>query len=425
VIYIPENSRILYICDLNLSHGGAQRITFNTLECLSREFNLYIYSSDEPSPESLDLLDRLNLYSIFDSKFNIQKVIDILNKFNIKYILIQWENSKWIAPSYLIKRKLGIKLILMIYELPYINTPVNSIIKNWFILTLLKYLKSRVRLFNKLIDKKTILYETHNDSYRNSTIKKFLKMGINEIFNIYYTYEGIKYADEIISMGMASTYYLNNYLHINKKIYEVKHTAAVDVKNRIMDKVYKYDFCFMAARLETEKGVIDLLSILYYIKNKFSSNVNIVIIGRFVDDITKNHFYKKLNKLNLEKNVIITGFIPEAEKIDILKTTRIFLYPSRKDMFSISMAEALSYGCPSVVFDLPFTWEFQSNALFRIKYKKINKMVTAALNLLRLSYDNPDKFKKLCECASNDILNQFTWKKTCEDEINAIKNAVK
>jgi len=422
VIYITENPRILYICDLNLSRGGAQRITFNTLECLSREFNLYIYSIDEPSPESLNLLDRLNLYSIFDSKFNIKKVIDILNKFNIKYILIQWENPKWIVASYLIKRKLGIKLILMIHELPYIYTPVNRIIKNWFILTLLKL---SVRLFNKLIYKKTILYEAYNDSYRNSNIKKFLKMGINEIFNVYYTYKGIKYADEIISMGMGSTYYLNNYLHINKKIYEVKHTAAADVKNRIMDKVYKYDFCFMAARLETEKGVIDLLSILYYIKNKFSSNVNIVIIGRFSDDKTKNQFYKKLNKLNLEKNVIITGFIPEAEKIDILKTTRIFLYPSRKDIFSISMAEALSYGCPSVVFDLPFTWQFQSNAIFRIKYKKINKMAIAALNLLRLSYNNPDEFKKLCEYASNDILNQFTWKKTCEDEINAIKNAVK
>jgi len=422
VIYITENPRILYICDLNLSRGGAQRITFNTLECLSGEFNLYIYSIDEPSPESLNLLDRLNLYSIFDSKFNIKKAIDILNKFNIKYILIQWENPEWIAASYLIKRKLGIKLILMIHLLPYIYTPVNRVIKNWFILTLLKL---SVRLFNKLIYKKTILYEAYNDSYRNSNIKKFLKMGINEIFNVYYTYKGIKYADEIISMGMGSTYYLNNYLNINKNIYEVKHNAAADVKNRIMDKVYKYDFCFVAARLETEKGVIDSLRILYYVKNKFSSNVNIVIIGRFSDDKTKNQFYKKLNKLNLEKNVIITGFIPEAEKIDILKTTRIFLYPSRKDIFSISMAEALSYGCPSVVFDLPFTWQFQSNAIFRIKYKKINKMAIAALNLLRLSYNNPDEFKKLCEYASNDILNQFTWKKTCEDEINAIKNAVK
>jgi hypothetical protein len=52
-------------------------------------------------------------------------------------------------------------------------------------------------------------------------------------------------------------------------------------------------------------------------------------------------------------------------------------------------------------------------------------MAIAALNLLRLSYNNPDEFKKLCEYASNDILNQFTWKKTCEDKINAIKNAVK
>jgi hypothetical protein len=55
----------------------------------------------------------------------------------------------------------------------------------------------------------------------------------------------------------------------------------------------------------------------------------------------------------------------------------------------------------------------------------MNKMAIISLNLLRTSYDNPEEFKKLSMDASNDLLNQFTWSKTCEDEIKAIKNIVK
>ena len=421
VIPTSENTRILYICDLNLTHGGAQKITFKTLECLSKDFNLYIYSPDEPSQESLELLNDLHLYSVFDAEFNIEKIIEIINKFNIEYMLIQWENPTWVSSSYLIKRKLNVKVILMIHNLPYIDSPVNNIIKNWFILTLLRILKLGASLFFGSIGKNNVLQDGGESYEKSFTVKEFLKKGKDTPLKIYLTYKGIKYADGIICMGPASAYYLNKYLNINKSMYVVKHNAAVDVKNKIINKIYKYDFVFMAAYLQVEKGIIDLLDIFYYVKNNFSNDPNIIIIGRFFDSKTQNDFYKKVDRLNLRKNVIMAGFVTEEEKIEILSSSRIFLYPSRKDNFSISLAEALSYGCPSVVFDLPFSWQFNSTAVFRIPYKKLDKMATTSLALLKISYDKPDEFEKLCESALNDILNQFTWKKTCEDQINAIK----
>jgi hypothetical protein len=38
-----------------------------------------------------------------------------------------------------------------------------------------------------------------------------------------------------------------------------------------------------------------------------------------------------------------------------------------------------------------------------------------------MSYEKPDEFKKLSEMASLSIFNEFSWEKTCQEQINLIK----
>lgn len=326
---------------------------------------MYIYSNDNPSSEPMSVLNELNIYSFFDTKFDITKIINILIKFDIKSILIQYENPVWLSASYIIKKQLKIKIIVMLHELPYIDTPVNRIIKNWFILAFVKYFKMSKNLIFKLIDNDKnssnnfIILESNDNKVNNYTKSHFINILFKyvqiQIIRFIQTYKSIKYADEIIAMGSASKYYIKRYLNINNNVVEIEHNAAVDIKNKVITKNYKYDLCFMASRLQIEKGTLDLLNILYNIKNNFQDNINIVIIGRFLDNRTKQNFYDKSKILRLDNNVKMAGFVSEDEKIEILNSSKIFLYPSRKDIFSISLAEALAYGCPAIVFDLPFT----------------------------------------------------------------------
>jgi hypothetical protein len=59
--------------------------------------------------------------------------------------------------------------------------------------------------------------------------------------------------------------------------------------------------------------------------------------------------------------------------------------------------------------------------VFRVNYKNINQMAMKCIELLRISYNNPNDFQKICENASQDLSDKFSWEKACKDQINAIK----
>lgn len=48
-------------------------------------------------------------------------------------------------------------------------------------------------------------------------------------------------------------------------------------------------------------------------------------------------------------------------------------------------------------------------------------MAMKCIELLRISYNNPNDFQKICENASQDLSDKFSWEKACKDQINAIK----
>ena len=231
------------------------------------------------------------------------------------------------------------------------------------------------------------------------------------------TYNGIKHSDWLIAMGPATKVYLKSYLKIRSSILEVDHIAAVDLPDgfKLDKKSYAYDICFMAARLEKGKGIFELLEVLYKAQKDFGRKINLAIIGRFTLNEVEDDFHNLLDRYQLNSNVSLLGFIPETEKVEVLKASRIFLYPSRQDVFSISLAEALAYGCPAVVFKLPFTEQYISESVFRVPYKKLKIMSREVVKLLNLSYDDPNRFKNLSMQSSIYIMNNFKWTKTCQE----------
>jgi len=236
--------------------------------------------------------------------------------------------------------------------------------------------------------------------------------------------KGIKYFNLLMAMGPVSYFYIKEYFHLSNNLKLVEHSAAVDASknNSNMNREYKYDICFMSARNERLKGTTLLPEIVSRASKKLGHDISVVVMGRFDDENARKKFLKKLDKLELSTSFTLTGYVLEDEKFDLLKSSRIFVYPSIKDVFSISLAEALASGLPSIVFKVPFTEQFNSSALFRISYKNLKLYSEKVAELLKLSYDNPDEFKKLSEIASLSVLNKFSWEKTCQEQIKLIKS---
>ncbi|MEM3192191.1 MAG: hypothetical protein QW292_08915 [Candidatus Parvarchaeota archaeon] len=67
---IGDRKNILFIGDLNLRNGGAQKITFETIEFLTKKFNIIIYSLGEPDLGFKSLIQNLRIDAYFHRYVN-------------------------------------------------------------------------------------------------------------------------------------------------------------------------------------------------------------------------------------------------------------------------------------------------------------------------------------------------------------------
>jgi glycosyltransferase involved in cell wall biosynthesis len=120
----------------------------------------------------------------------------------------------------------------------------------------------------------------------------------------------------------------------------------------------KYDAIYAAGSFHPQKGVFDVVEIWGHVVKKRPS-AKLAIAGRV------HHRYpsiiKELNhliqSLGLDKNVTMANNLLEGMTQRNLwkemKRSKIFLYPSRKDVWSLVIGEALACGLPVIAYDLP------------------------------------------------------------------------
>jgi len=101
------------------------------------------------------------------------------------------------------------------------------------------------------------------------------------------------------------------------------------------------------ARLTKKKGVLDLIDIAVPLIRKYG-NVRFLIIG---DGPLRGKIEKRIRKLNISQYFHFTGEISRDKVLYLLEHSDIFILPSRKEAFGISILEAMSRGVPVVARD--------------------------------------------------------------------------
>ena len=427
-----EPNRLLYLCDLNLKNGGAQRNTYKTIGCLSKVFKIILYITDEPSPESLSLLNELHLEYILDRELDAQMLSNVISSRNIGLVLIQWENTKWIITLYRIKKSIGVKYAIFLHELPIIGVPTNKFIKNWYLLASGRHLRDAINIFFKMTEKKSVPEVHHyvdggfsgGKGDPKKSVSESIRGLLRKITRVNDTYKGLIEAEKVISMGPASKFYIDNFLRLSN-VAEVRHNASSDisVKDSVKDMHFSFDICFMA-RLEPRKGIFDVLEVVHRVKKMVDYEPKVAIMGRFVDEKTRAAFLRKSKKLKLESNIYLPGFVSENEKLEILASSKVFLYPSKKDVFSISLADALAMGLPAATYDMPFITQFGNPGVYRVRLRDTKMMSKKVAEILRLCNSEPIKYANLRKVIQEDFRSKFSWDITCNEQIQTINSIV-
>jgi len=116
-----------------------------------------------------------------------------------------------------------------------------------------------------------------------------------------------------------------------------------------------------------------------------------------------------------DKDIVYFGEILDKKRIySILKSSKIFIYPTHVDSFGIVIAEALACGVPVIAYDLPAIRYYYGNceAVKLVKEGDVEGMVSDALKIIK---DN-EFYKSLAfKCIS-----KYTWDKVADSFVQIL-----
>lgn len=202
-------------------------------------------------------------------------------------------------------------------------------------------------------------------------------------------------------------------LGYDKKRFSMK-ISKTDV--RLIKKKYSIvnEYILFIGTLRPSKNIDGLLEAWASV-NKNYPRVSLVIAGK--KGWLYETIFEKTQKLNLQKSVIFTDFLPEADKPALLKGARSFIMPSFWEGFGIDVVNAMAAGVPVVISNQGSLPEVGGKvAIYVDPYdlESISKGITKILSL------NQKDYNKVVKDGLNWV-KKFDWEDTARKTLRVLE----
>ncbi len=165
----------------------------------------------------------------------------------------------------------------------------------------------------------------------------------------------------------------------------------------------KWDLAFMG-RLEHMKSV-DVFPEMLSILKETHPHIKMVITG---EGAYKERILREFEERDVQKMVDYLGVVDITRVPEIINRTRVFLYPSRREPFGLSVIEAMACGVPVVTANVFGPSEIITNGKdgIAITPGDSRELVDAIIPLL----DNPPLCEKIGKNGRKTVENRFSLK---------------
>ncbi|WP_421077859.1 glycosyltransferase family 1 protein [Methanothermococcus sp. Ax23] len=230
--------------------------------------------------------------------------------------------------------------------------------------------------------------------------------------------KSIKSADKIISISHHTKQDIIKYFKIPEDKIKVIHLAANENykplrENEINDIKQKYNlnypFILYVGTLEPRKNIPTLLKALYKLK-KMGTKHKLVITGK--KGWKYKSIFETIEKLNLQKDVIFTGYVPDEDLPALYNAADLFVYPSIYEGFGLPPLEAMACGTPVVTSNTSSLPEVVGDAGIMVNPYDVNELAKAMYEVLTNDGLREELSKKGLERAK-----LFSWKKCAEEHL--------
>lgn len=205
---------------------------------------------------------------------------------------------------------------------------------------------------------------------------------------------------------------------INKDFFNSELVDESELRNNYHLKEDDFVFGFIG-RIVGDKGINELVKAFKKLEDN-NEKIKLLLVGKFENELDPLD-NETIEEINNNKNIIYAGFQRDVRKH--LKLMNVFVFPSYREGFGISLMEAGCMGIPSISSDILGCNEIiihdQNGFLIRSKneYDLYDKM--------RYCISNSQKIKDMSKESRRMMIDKFEqkqlWKKAL-DEYNRICN---
>jgi glycosyltransferase involved in cell wall biosynthesis len=234
------------------------------------------------------------------------------------------------------------------------------------------------------------------------------------IIDFLFTKKIINYASVLHSVGQSE---IKSYLQYGGKeekiiqienginLEELKSKKSTNILKKF--KIVNEPYILFLGRIHPKKGIellIDSFKELSYKNNK----IYLVIAGSGENDYVKK-IKKDVTESYLMNKIKFTGLVTQDEKLDLLKSAKLFSLISKSDVHPRAVQEALAIGVPVVISkesDYPEVKEYNAGMIVNLNVKEVAHAFEKLLQ-------NNDELKILSANAKKLINEKFL----AEDQI--------
>ncbi|MDD5490108.1 MAG: glycosyltransferase family 4 protein, partial [Candidatus Moranbacteria bacterium] len=222
-----------------------------------------------------------------------------------------------------------------------------------------------------------------------------------------------KKADKIIVLNSIVKKDLVRMGFSKGKISTSSNGIDVDYFDRIKKETAGYDGIFLG-RLSPSKGIADLVEIWENVCRKIPE-AKLAIIGGGKKE--KKSLMEKIEEKNLSRNVDVLGYLEDSEAHRILKSGKVFLFPSHEEGWGIAATEAMACGLPVVSWNLPVFGEIFGNRTMQIEKGNVGAFSGKIIELL-----GDDALRLSAGENGRDFVKKYSWDSVAEGELEIINS---
>ncbi|MCX6763776.1 MAG: glycosyltransferase family 1 protein, partial [Candidatus Moranbacteria bacterium] len=174
-------------------------------------------------------------------------------------------------------------------------------------------------------------------------------------------------------------------------------------------------YLLFIGRLEERKNILGIIKAFEILKERYKIPHKLILAGRPGFNYEKIQSY--VSNSSNKSDIILSGFISEAEKWQLLSGAGIFLFPTLYEGFGIPILEAQSVGVPVVVGNNSSILEVVSSSAILVNPKNPSTIAEAAYKLISNQNLREDMIKR-----GYENVKRFSWEKCAEEVCKLIMN---